>query len=162
MELIFLPCLILLNTSLSDSVNVSDHKSLEHPVLGPSPPPPPPPPSHADQSQASQLHKDDNFLPSPLCSSLLLELPPSPAVINPSQVIPAPPPPPICTSPLSSRGKSRKRRAPTLFDAADWLETLTSGLRPLTPPSAPFVESDFSLDSDLNVSRVLDLMIEQW
>ncbi|XP_070692249.1 myocardin isoform X2 [Pempheris klunzingeri] len=141
------------------SVDVSDHKSPAHSAPDPSPPPPAP---HADQSQASQQHnKDDNFLPSPLCSSLLLELPPSPAVINPSQVIPAPPPPPICTSPLSSMGKSRKRRAPTLFDAADWLETLTSGLRPLTPPAAPFVESDFSLDSDLNVSRVLDLMIEQ-
>ncbi|XP_051261989.1 myocardin [Dicentrarchus labrax] len=139
------------------SVNVSDHKSPAHSVPGPSPPPP-----QVDQSQAAQQPKDDNFLPSPLCSSLLLELPPSPAVINPSQVIPAPPPPPICTSPLSSTGKSRKRRAPTLFDAADWLETLTSGLRPLTPPTAPFVESDFSLDSDLNVSRVLDLMIEQW
>ncbi|XP_029306992.1 myocardin [Cottoperca gobio] len=139
------------------SVNVCDHKSPAHSVTGPSPPPP-----QADQSQASQQHKDDSFLPSPLCSSLLLELPPSPAVINPSQVIPAPPPPTICTSPLPSTGKSRKRRAPTSFDAADWLETLTSGLRPLTPPTAPFVESDFSLDSDLNVSRVLDLMIEQW
>ncbi|XP_041798253.1 MEF2-activating motif and SAP domain-containing transcriptional regulator [Chelmon rostratus] len=140
------------------SVSVSDHKSPAHSVLGLSPPPP-----QADPSQASQQHnKDDNFLPSPLCSSLLLELPPSPAVINPSQVIPAPPPPPICTSPLPSTGKSRKRRAPTLFDAADWLETLTSGLRPLSPPTAPFVESDFSLDSDLNVGRVLDLMIEQW
>ncbi|XP_056262034.1 myocardin [Pseudoliparis swirei] len=152
------------------SVNVCDHKSPAHLVPGPSQPPPPPPPpppplpppSQADQSQASQLHKDDSFLPSPLCSSLLLELPPSPAVINPSHVIPAPPPPSICTSPLPSTGKSRKRRAPTSFDAADWLETLTSGLRPLTPPAAPFVESDFSLDSDLNVSRVLDLMIEKW
>ncbi|KAM9353280.1 uncharacterized protein ABDE67_005652 [Symphorus nematophorus] len=141
-----------------DAVSISDHKSPAHPVPDPSPPPP-----QADRPQASQQqNKDDNFLPSPLCSSLLLELPPSPAVINPNQVIPAPPPPPICTSPLPSSGKSRKRRAPTLFDAADWLETLTSGLRPLTPPTAPFVESDFSLDSDLNVSRVLDLMIEQW
>ncbi|CAJ1062416.1 myocardin isoform X1 [Xyrichtys novacula] len=143
------------------SDGVSDHKSPAQTVPGPSPPPPPPLPQ-PDQSQASQQHnKDDSFLPSPLCSSLLLELPPSPAVINPNQVIPAPPPPPICTSPLSSTGKSRKRRAPTLFDAADWLETMTSGLHPLTPP-APFVEPDFSLDSDLNVSRVLDLMIEQW
>ncbi|KAF3839657.1 hypothetical protein F7725_018374 [Dissostichus mawsoni] len=139
------------------SVNVCDHKSPAHSVPGPSPPP-----SQTDQCQASQQHRDDRFLPSPLCSSLLLELPPSPAVINPSQVNPAPRPPPICTSPLPSTGKSRKRRAPTSFDAADWLETLTSGLRPLTPPTAPFVESDFSLDSDLNVSRVLDLMIEQW
>ncbi|XP_031155334.1 myocardin [Sander lucioperca] len=139
------------------SVNVCDHESPAHSVPGSSPLPP-----QADQSQASQQHKDDSFLPSPLCSSLLLELPPSPAVINPSQVIPAPPPPPICTSPLPSTGRSRKRRAPTSFDAADWLETLTSGLRPLTPPTAPFVESDFSLDSDLNVSRVLDLMVEQW
>nr|XP_046256731.1 myocardin [Scatophagus argus] len=141
------------------SVSVSDHKSPARLVPDPSPPSPLP---QADQSQASQKHKDDSYLPSPLCSSLLLELPPSPAIINPSQVIPAPPPPPICTSPLSSTGKSRKRRAPALFDAADWLETLTSGLHPLTPPTAPFVESDFSLDSDLNVSRVLDLMIEQW
>ncbi|XP_068180089.1 myocardin isoform X2 [Antennarius striatus] len=139
------------------SVNVSDNKSPAQSIPSSSPPP------QVDSSQASQQHsKDENFLPSPLCSSLLLELPPSPAVINPSQVIPAPPPPPLCTSPLSSTGKSRKRRAPTLFDAADWLETLTSGLRPLTPPTAPFVESDFSLDSDLNVTRVLDLMIEQW
>lgn len=156
----FCQCPMIFTTSLPGSVNVSDHKSPALSVHGPSPPPPP---SQADQSQASQqLNKDDNFLPSPLCSSLLLELPPSPAIINPSQVIPSPPPPLICTSPLSSTGKSRKRRAPTLFDAADWLETLTSGLRPLTPPTAPFVESDFSLDSDLNVSRVLDLMIEQW
>ncbi|XP_030013758.1 myocardin [Sphaeramia orbicularis] len=137
----------------ADSVNVSDRKSLAHSAPSPSSFP------QADQSHAPQQHtKDDSFLPSPLCSSLLLELPPSPAVITPSQVIPAPPPPPICTSPLSSIGKSRKRRAPTQFDAADWLETLTSGLRPLTPPTAPFVETDFSLDSDLNVSRVLDLM----
>ncbi|XP_029359821.1 myocardin isoform X2 [Echeneis naucrates] len=143
-------------------VNVSDHKSSSHTAPGPSPPTPPLPPQ-ADLSQTSQQHtRDDSFLPSPLCSSLLLELPPSPAVINPNQVIPAPPPPPICTSPLPSTGKSRKRRAPTPFDPADWLETLTSGLRPLTPPIAPFVESDFTLDSDLNVNRVLDLMIEQW
>uniref|UniRef100_A0A7N6BB79 SAP domain-containing protein n=2 Tax=Anabas testudineus TaxID=64144 RepID=A0A7N6BB79_ANATE len=139
------------------SVNVSDHKSPAHSAPGPSPAP------QADQVQASQHHsEDDSFLPSPLCSSLLLELPPSPAVINSSQVVPAPPPPPICTSPLPSTRKSRKRRAPATFDAADWLETLTSGLRPLTPPKAPFVETDFSLDSDLNVNRVLDLMIEQW
>lgn len=115
------------------------------------------------ESQAPQpQNKDDTFLPSPLCSSLLLELPPSPAVINPAQVFPVPPPPPICTSPLPSVGMSRKRRAAALFDAAEWLETLTSGLRPLTPPVAPFVEQDFSLDSDLNVSRVLDLLIEKW
>lgn len=154
----FFQGLILLTTSLPGSVNVCDHKSPPHSVPGPSPPP-----SQGDQSQLSQLHKD-GFLPSPLCSSLLLELPPSPAVINPNHAIaaPPPPPPPICTSPLPSSGKSRKRRAPTAFDAADWLETLSSGLRPLTPPAAPFVGSDFSLDSDLNVSRVLDLMIEKW
>ncbi|KAL6109377.1 uncharacterized protein ACO6RY_12518 [Pungitius sinensis] len=139
-------------------VNVCDHKSPPHSVPGPSPPPPPP---QGDQSQLPQLHKD-SFLPSPLCSSLLLELPPSPAVINPNHVIAAPPPPPICTSPPPSTGKPRKRRAAAAFDAADWLETLSSGLRPLTPPAAPFVESDFGLDSDLNVSRVLDLMIEKW
>ncbi|KAM9310714.1 myocardin isoform 2-T2 [Pholidichthys leucotaenia] len=137
-----------------DSVNVSDYKSPSHSS---------PSPLQTDQPQAPQQHiKDDNSLLSPLCSSLLLELPPSPAVINPSQVVPIPPPPPICTSPLPSAGKSRKRRAPTPFDAADWLEKLSSGLRPLTPPTAPFVEPDLSLDSDLNVNRVLDLMIEQW
>ncbi|CAN9513673.1 unnamed protein product [Ophioblennius macclurei] len=147
--------------SCAGSASVSDHKSPAHSTSDPSPPPSPPP--QIDLPQAPMQHnKDDNFLPSPLCSSLLLELPPSPAIINPNQVVPAPPPPPICTSPLPSARKSRKRRAPTPFDAADWLETLTSGLRPLTPPIAPFVESDFSLDSDLNVNRVLDLMIEQW
>ncbi|XP_072250200.1 myocardin [Leuresthes tenuis] len=141
------------------SVNVFDHKSPAHSSPDPSPS------IQTEQSQPSQQHnKYDNFLPSPLCSSLLLELPPSPAVLNPSQIVPVPPlpPPPICTSPLPSTGKSRKRRAPTLFDAADWLETLSSGLRPLTPPKAPFVEPDFSLDSDLNVNRVLDLLIEKW
>ncbi|KAM9723361.1 myocardin [Menidia menidia] len=139
------------------SVNVFDHKSSAHSSLDPSHSP------KTEQSQPFQQHnKDDNFLPSPLCSSLLLELPPSPALINPSQVVPVLPPPPICTSPLPSTGKSRKRRAPTPFDAADWLETLSSGLRPLTPPKAPFVEPDFSLDSDLNVNRVLDLLIEKW
>uniref|UniRef100_A0A3Q3JAN3 SAP domain-containing protein n=1 Tax=Monopterus albus TaxID=43700 RepID=A0A3Q3JAN3_MONAL len=67
------------------------------------------PSPQAIQSQSSQQYnRDDNFLPSPLCSSLLLELPPSPAVINPSQVVPAPPPPLICISPLPSTGKSRK------------------------------------------------------
>ncbi|XP_061572990.1 myocardin isoform X2 [Cololabis saira] len=141
------------------SVSVSDHKSTAHSPSDTYASP------QSEQSQVSQHHcKDENFLHSPLCSSLLLELPPSPAVISPNQVVPAPllSPPPICTSPLSSSGKSRKRRAPTPFDAADWLESLTSGFRPLTPPKAPFVESDFSLDSDLNVNRVLDLLIEQW
>lgn len=141
-----------------DCANMSDAKSPHHqPVAASSSPPP-------DQSRASpEVPKDDISMPSPLCSSLLLELPPSPAVIPPSQTMPAPPPPPMCSSPLSSATrKSRKRRAASTFDAADWLETLTSGFRPLTPPTAPFVESDFSLDSDLNVNRVLDLMIEQW
>uniref|UniRef100_A0A3B3DDI3 Myocardin-like n=1 Tax=Oryzias melastigma TaxID=30732 RepID=A0A3B3DDI3_ORYME len=139
------------------SVNVSDRKSPAHlsPDLSASP--------QREQSQSSQQHNtESSFLPSPLCSSLLLELPPSPAVINPNQVLPGPPPLLICTSPLPSTVKSRKRRAPTTFDAADWLETLTSGLRPVTPPKAPFVEPDVSLDSDLNVNRVLDLLIEQW
>uniref|UniRef100_A0A3P9KDH1 SAP domain-containing protein n=1 Tax=Oryzias latipes TaxID=8090 RepID=A0A3P9KDH1_ORYLA len=139
------------------SVNVSDRKSPAHlsPDLSASP--------QREQSQSSQQHNmDSNFLPSPLCSSFLFELPPSPAVINPNQVLPAPPPLLICTSPLTSTAKSRKRRAPMPFDAADWLETLTSGLRPVTPPKAPFVEPDSSLDSDLNVNRVLDLLIEKW
>ncbi|XP_013868131.1 myocardin [Austrofundulus limnaeus] len=143
------------------SLNVSDHKSPAHSA---------PDPSSSSSSSSSQTEhfqsfqqQDDNFLPSPLCSSLLLELPPSPAKINPSQVVPAPPPPPpICISPPPSMRKSRKRRSAMQFDAADWLETLTSGLYPLTPPKAAFVESDFSLDSDLNVNRVLDLLVEQW
>ncbi|XP_061633158.1 myocardin isoform X5 [Phyllopteryx taeniolatus] len=136
-----------------DSVNGSIDNSLI-----PSSPPPP----QVDQSQKSQQHsKDSNFLP--LCSSLLLELPPSPAVISPSHITPAPAPPPICTSPpLQSTRKSRKRRAQAMFDAAEILETLTSGLRPITPPAPPFAETDFGLDSDLNINRVLDLMIEQW
>ncbi|XP_053744282.1 myocardin [Synchiropus splendidus] len=142
----------------TDCTNMSDPKSPNHQPVVPASSPLP------DRSQTSpEVTKDDIPMPSPLCSSLLLELPPSPAVIAPSQTMPAPPPPRICSSPLSSAArKSRKRRAPSTFDAADWLETLTSGFRPLTPPTAPFVETDFSLDSDLNVNRVLDLMIEQW
>ncbi|XP_019724478.1 myocardin isoform X2 [Hippocampus comes] len=118
--------------------------------------------SVADPSQKCQQHsKESSFLP--LCSSLLLELPPSPAASPPSHVVPPPAPPPLCTSPpLHSAGKSRKRRAQAAFEAADILETLTSGLRLLTPPPPPFAETDFSLDSDLNINRVLDLMIEQW
>lgn len=152
-------CLICPSTSFPDPTDTSGHKSPADLVLIASPLALALP----AESQAPQpQHKDESFLPSPLCSSLLLELPPSPAVINPSQAFPVPPPPPICTSPLPSAGTSRKRRAAALFDAAEWLETLTSGLRPLTPPAAPFVEQDFSLDSDLNVSRVLDLLIEKW
>ncbi|XP_054637994.1 myocardin [Dunckerocampus dactyliophorus] len=126
---------------------------------------PVPSPPQVDHALKSQQHsKDGNFLPSPLCSSLLLELPPSPAVIPPGQVTPALTPPAICTSPplASAAGKSRKRRAQAMFDAADILETLTSGFRPLTPPAAPFGEPGLGLDSDLNINRVLDLMIEQW
>ncbi|XP_076137418.1 uncharacterized protein LOC143119684 [Alosa pseudoharengus] len=120
-------------------------------------------PPLSDQSQAAQSHcKDDNFLSSPLCSSLLLELPPSPSnTLLLAPVAPPPPPPPICTTPPPS-ANSRKRREVATFDPADWLESLTSGFRPLTPPRAPFLESDFGLDSDLNVNRVLDLMVEQW
>ncbi|XP_067305806.1 myocardin isoform X2 [Pseudorasbora parva] len=121
------------------------------------------PASQPDQSQLTKRQKEDNFLSSPLCSSLLLELPPSPNNAPPLGSTPTPlPPPPICTTP-PSRSLSRKRRSEVLvFDPADWLETLTSGLHPLTPPAAPFLESDFGLDSDLNVNRVLDLMVEQW
>ncbi|KAK3551248.1 hypothetical protein QTP70_013984 [Hemibagrus guttatus] len=119
-----------------------------------------------DQLQPTQLSsKDESGRSSPLCSSLLLELPPSPAHALPLASNPAPPPPPpppFCTTPpLSARSRKRRSDVPT-FDAADWLESLTSGLHPLTPPVAPFVESDFALDSDLNISRVLDLMVEQW
>ncbi|XP_077455241.1 uncharacterized protein LOC144073360 isoform X1 [Stigmatopora argus] len=138
-----------------DSVGGSPQKS---------PIPSSPSPPQVDLSQKSQQSSDNsNFLP--LCSSLLLELPPSPAVISPRQVIPAAaaPPPPVCTSPpLQLSRKSRKRRAQAAFDASEILETLTSGLRPLTPPVPPFAEADLGLDSDLNINRVLDLMIEQW
>ncbi|XP_077433003.1 uncharacterized protein LOC144058425 [Vanacampus margaritifer] len=124
----------------------------------------PPPPAQVNQShKAQQDSKDSNFLP--LCSSLLLELPPSPAVLPPSHVVPvpAPAPPPVCSSPLlQSAGKSRKRRAQAMCDAADILETLTSGWRLLSPPPPPFAETDLDLDSDLNINRVLDLMFEQW
>lgn len=151
-------CLIHPSPSFPDYSHTSDHQSPADSVLTASPLPLSPP----AEPQAPQQSKDDNFLPSPLCSSLLLELPPSPALISPTQAFSVPPPPPICTSPLPSAGTSRKRRAAALFDAAEWLETLTSGLRPLTPPAAPFVEQDFSLEADLNVGRVLDLLIEQW
>lgn len=119
---------------------------------------PSPLPDHPQPIQRSS--KDENVLSaSPLCSSLLLELPPSP--ISTSNSAP-PPPPPICTTPpLSARSRKRRSEAPT-FDPADWLESLSSGLQPLTPPVAPFLESDFGLESDLNVNRVLDLMVEQW
>ncbi|XP_027001854.1 myocardin isoform X4 [Tachysurus fulvidraco] len=115
-----------------------------------------------DQLQPTQLSsKGESGRSSPLCSSLLLELPPSPAHSLPLASNP-PPPPPLCTTPpLSVRSRKRRSDVPA-FDAADWLESLSSGLHPLTPPVAPFVESDFALDSDLNISRVLDLMVEQW
>ncbi|XP_026795395.3 myocardin isoform X3 [Pangasianodon hypophthalmus] len=121
------------------------------------------PASPPDQFQPTQPNsKDESGRSSPLCSSLLLELPPSPAHTLPLESNPAPPPPPLCTTPPLS-APSRKRRSDVpAFDAVDWLESLTSGLHPLTPPVAPFVESDFALDSDLNISRVLDLMVEQW
>ncbi|XP_050988297.1 myocardin isoform X2 [Labeo rohita] len=149
---------------LDATIGCSDNSSLitdiqsATPVLSGSSPAPQP-----DQSQSTKRQKDDNFLSSPLCSSLLLELPPSPNNAPPLSSTPAPlPPPPICTTPPSS-SLSRKRRSEVpAFDPADWLESLTSGLHPLTPPAAPFLESDFGLDSDLNVNRVLDLMVEQW
>ncbi|XP_073703373.1 uncharacterized protein [Garra rufa] len=149
---------------LDETIGCSDNSSLitdvqsATTVLSGSSPAPQP-----DQSQPAKRQKDDNFLSSPLCSSLLLELPPSPNNAPPLSSTPAPlPPPPICTTPPSS-SLSRKRRSEVpAFDPADWLESLTSGLHPLTPPTAPFLESDFGLDSDLNVNRVLDLMVEQW
>ncbi|XP_077065811.1 uncharacterized protein LOC143718849 isoform X2 [Siphateles boraxobius] len=149
---------------LDETIDCSDNSSVITDVqsatniLSESSPAPQP-----DQSQLTKRQKEDNFLSSPLCSSLLLELPPSP---NNAPLLGSPPtlipPPPICTTPPSS-SLSRKRRSEVLvFDPADWLETLTSGLNPLTPPTAPFLENDFGLDSDLNVNRVLDLMVEQW
>ncbi|XDV40027.1 hypothetical protein PO909_009190 [Leuciscus waleckii] len=149
---------------LDETIGCSDNSSLITDVQsattilsGSSPAPQP------DQSQLTKRQKEDNFLSSPLCSSLLLELPPSPNNAPPLSSTPTPLlPPPICTTPPSS-SLSRKRRSEVLvFDPADWLETLTSGLHPLTPPTAPFLENDFGLDSDLNVNRVLDLMVEQW
>ncbi|XP_049336355.1 myocardin isoform X3 [Astyanax mexicanus] len=109
-----------------------------------------PPPDHFQL--ILRAAKDETTLSaSPLCSSLLLELPPSP--VSSSNPAP-PPPPPICTTPpLSVSSRKRRSEAPA-FDPADWLESLSSGLQPLTPPAAPFLESD--LESDLN--RVLDLM----
>ncbi|XP_028836950.1 myocardin [Denticeps clupeoides] len=118
------------------------------------------PSPQTDQSQPSQhAAKEEEFLSSPLCSSLLLELPPSPSTSVP--MTPVPPPPPICTTPPPIT-RSRKRRHIATIDPAEWLESLTSGFQPLTPPAAPFFETDFGLDSDLNVNRVLDLMIAQW
>ncbi|KTG45163.1 hypothetical protein cypCar_00010455 [Cyprinus carpio] len=149
---------------LDETISCSDNSSLITDVQsattilsGSSPAPQP------DQSQSTKRQKDDNFLSSPLCSSLLLELPPSPNNAPPLSSTPAPLlPPPICTTP-PSRSLSRKRRSEVPdFDPADWLESLTSSLQPLMPPAAPFLESDFGLDSDLNVNRVLDLMVEQW
>ncbi|XP_026140250.1 myocardin-like isoform X2 [Carassius auratus] len=150
----------ILDETISCSDNsslVTDFQSATTILSGSSPAPQP------DQSQSTKRQKDYNFLSSPLCSSLLLELPPSPNNGPPLSSTPAPlPPPPICTTPPSS-SLSRKRRSEVPdFDPADWLESLTSGLQPLTPPSAPFLESNFGLDSDLNVNRVLDLMVEQW
>ncbi|XP_053482088.1 myocardin isoform X2 [Ictalurus furcatus] len=123
------------------------------------------PASPPDQLQPTQPNlKDEIGRSSPLCSSLLLELPPSPDHALPlaSNPAPSPPPPPLCTTPPLSTPSRKRRSDVPAFDAADWLESLTSGLHPLTPPVAPFVESDFALDSDLNISRVLDLMVEQW
>nr|XP_046172433.1 myocardin-like [Oncorhynchus gorbuscha] len=141
----------------SHSSSVSDLQSPVTILPGPSSPPQP------DQSQPFRCHsKDDDFLSSPLCSSLLLELPPSPSTMVPRQAAPPPLPPPICTSPLPPTVTSRKRRVQATFDPADWLGSQASGLRPLSPPSAPFVETDFGLNSDLNVNRALDLMVEQW
>ncbi|XP_031432174.1 myocardin isoform X3 [Clupea harengus] len=140
-----------------DAAPVSAIQSPVNVLAGSSPPP------QSDQSQAPQSQsRDENFLSSPLCSSLLLELPPSPSSTLPLTPAPPPPPPPsICTTPPPSVS-SRKRREVATFDPADWLESLTSGFRPLTPPAAPFIETDFGLDSDLSVNRVLDLMVEQW
>lgn len=122
-----------------------------------------PAPPHDQLQPTKPNSKDESGRSSPLCSSLLLELPPSPAHALPlaSKTAP-PPPPPLCTTPpLSAPSRKRRSNVPA-FDAADWLESLTSGLHTLTPPAAPFIESDFALDSDLNISRVLDLMVEQW
>ncbi|XP_066568570.1 myocardin-related transcription factor A isoform X2 [Amia ocellicauda] len=152
--------------------------------LAPLPAAPSPPPQDTPAAPGAA-----HFLSSPLCSSLSLELPSSPLPLIPSLPLPPPPaplPPPTLSLPphhpplsatptpsssfssssssssLSSRKRRREAAAATHFDPADWLEALTCGLRPSTPPAALFLEPDFSLDSDLNVNRVLDLMIEQW
>ncbi|XP_016086043.1 myocardin-like isoform X3 [Sinocyclocheilus grahami] len=150
----------ILDETISCSDNsslITDIQSVTTILSGSSPAPQP------DQSQSTKRQKDDNFLSSPLCSSLLLELPPSPNNVPPLSSTPAPlPPPPICTTPPSSLLSRKRRSEVPAFDPADWLESLTSGLQPLTPPTAPFLESNFGLDSDLNVNRVLDLMVGQW
>ncbi|XP_066539024.1 myocardin [Hoplias malabaricus] len=119
--------------------------------------------SSSPQPPTERSSKDEDRIlsASPLCSSLLLELPQSPVSVC-NSALPRPLPPPMCSTP-PFRAASRKRRsvAPA-FDAADWLESLSCGLQPLTPPAAPFLESDFGLDSDLSVNRVLDLIVEQW
>ncbi|TSR75281.1 Myocardin [Bagarius yarrelli] len=98
--------------------------------------------SPSDQLQQTQPDsRDESGRSSPLCSSLLLELPPSPANTLPLVSNPAPPPPPpplpLCPTPPPS-APSRKRRSDVpAFDAADWLESLTSGLHPITPPVEP-------------------------
>ncbi|XP_026854921.2 myocardin isoform X1 [Electrophorus electricus] len=143
---------------LEGTVGSSDFQ-LPGAALPGSPTPPP------DQLQPTQgTSKDDRVLSSPLCSSLLLELPPSPTGAPPLSSNPAPPPPPLpfCTTPPLCTASRKRRSDVPAFDPADWLESLTSGLHPLTPPTAPFVEIDLGLDSDLNVNRVLDLMVEQW
>uniref|UniRef100_A0A4W5PUT2 Si:dkeyp-69b9.3 n=1 Tax=Hucho hucho TaxID=62062 RepID=A0A4W5PUT2_9TELE len=101
----------------SHSPSVSDLQSPVTILPGPTHPP------QTEQSQPFHCHsKDDNFLSSPLCSSLLLELPPSPSTMVPRQAAPPPLPPSICTSPLPPTVTSRKRRAQETFDPADWLE----------------------------------------
>ncbi|TRY59476.1 hypothetical protein DNTS_017870 [Danionella cerebrum] len=144
-------------TSSDNSILITDVQSAAAVVPASSPGPQP------DQSQSTKHQKSDNFLSSPLCSSLLLEPSPSPYNTQPLGSTAAPlPPPPICTTPPSIL-LSRKRRSDIpAFDPAEWLETLTSGMHPLMPPAAPFQESDFGLDSDLNLNKVLDLMVENW
>ncbi|XP_039597425.1 myocardin-related transcription factor A [Polypterus senegalus] len=136
---------------LDEPLSCSDSSLAEHeasqlttaPLLAHSPPP----------SQPA-LQEDANFLTEPLCPSLSLELPDSP-----------PPPmvsPPSASSVMDILSSHKGSQEAMTFDPADWLEALTFGFRPNSPPVPPFVSTDFGLDSDISTMRVLDLIIEQW
>uniref|UniRef100_A0A8C4T809 SAP domain-containing protein n=1 Tax=Erpetoichthys calabaricus TaxID=27687 RepID=A0A8C4T809_ERPCA len=151
-QLLSSPCYSSFPSNLSPFVptdsSLAEHEAsqlITVPLLAHSPPPPPSQPA---------LHEDANFLTEPLCPSLSLELPDSP-----------PPPmvsPPSASSVMDILSSHKGCQEAMTFDPADWLEALTFGLRPNSPPVPPFVSTDFGLDSDISTMRVLDLIIEQW
>ncbi|XP_063292648.1 myocardin-like isoform X2 [Pelobates fuscus] len=63
-----------------------------------------------------------------------------------------------------SRSPNTSSRVP--FDPAEWLEALTSGSTSNYGPSSPNGSSIFSTDifesPDLSITRMIDLMVEQW